>query len=162
MIIRENPRTLPFYYQQQFEFFLHLRSLQPQAQGYVPGEKRMQGFAPGVFNSNVTIHHRHGHLLQVKLTWRFWSITDRFMSPWPWEWAADPRSQPWLSPFEQHGCCNTLFTCHVYYPKDGCWKWNTYSVQIELTQCLRFHLLLSTAFPHAEHVRVFPPDNLYC
>ena len=53
-LIKENPRTLPFYYQQQFEFFLHLRSLQPQAQGYVPGEQRMQGFAPGVFNSNVT------------------------------------------------------------------------------------------------------------
>ena len=54
MILGKNPRSLPFYYQQQFEFFLHPRSLQPQAQGYVPGEQRMQGFAPGVFNRNVT------------------------------------------------------------------------------------------------------------
>ena len=64
MIQGKNPRSLPFYYQQQFEFFLHPRSLQPQAQGSVPGEQKMQSFAPGVLTSNVNIHLKHAHLLQ--------------------------------------------------------------------------------------------------
>ena len=64
MILGKNPRSLPFYYQQQFEFFLHPRSLQPQAQGSVPGEQKMQSFAPGVLTSNVNIHLKHAHLLQ--------------------------------------------------------------------------------------------------
>merc|ERR1719320_280778 len=34
------------------------------------------------------------------------------------------------------------------------------SEQLILGLNLDCHLLLSTAFPHAEHVRVFPPDNL--
>ena len=157
MIIRENPRTLPFYYQQQFEFFLHLRSLQPQAQGYVPGEQRMQGFAPGVFNSNVTtqtcpfvtsqidmeIMVNDGSIY-VTLAMRVssWSSVSTLTVTF---WTT------WLMQYIVHLSC--------LKPKDGCWS--TCNVQIELTQCLSFHLLLSTAFPHAEHVRVFPPDNLY-
>ena len=66
--------------------------------------------AMSIFTTNTLICY---NLLQVTLTWGFWSLTVHFMPPWPWEWAADPRSQPWLSPFERHGCCNTLLTCHV-------------------------------------------------
>ena len=164
MILGKNPRSLPFYYQQQFEFFLHPRSLQPQAQGSVPGEQKMQSFAPGALTSNVNIHHKHAHLLQLftshidmgilVIDCSFYATLAMRVSSWSSVstltvtfWTT------WLLQYIVHLSC--------LKPKDGCWKWNTYNVQIELTQCLRFHLLLSTAFPHAEHVRVFPPDNLY-